>query len=180
MLCWFLPFNHANQPQVYTCALPLKPPSPSHPISSLQAVTEHEVELPVLYSNLRQLSVLHKIMHMFQCSSLSSSHPLVPLLYPQVCSLCLHLYSCSANRVISTIFLDSIYMHQYTIPVFLFLTYFTLYNTLYTHIPQCSLQHWLQQPEHGSHLDVHQQVMDKEVAVPIHNGVLLSHNDFNK
>ena len=33
-----------------------------------------------------------------------------PSLCPQVCSLCLGLYSCSANRFISTIFLDSIYI----------------------------------------------------------------------
>ena len=29
MLCWFLPFNNVSQPQVYTCPLPLEPPS--HP-----------------------------------------------------------------------------------------------------------------------------------------------------
>ena len=49
--------------------------------------------------------------------------PLLPLLFPQVCSLCLCLHCCPANRFISTIFLDSI--------VFLFLTYFTVYNRLY-------------------------------------------------
>ena len=39
-------------------------------------------------------------------------------------------YSCPANRFISTIFLDSTYMCYYTIFVFLFRTYFTLYNRL--------------------------------------------------
>ena len=43
-----------------------------------------------------------------------------------------------------------------------------------TPAPQCSLQHCLQQPGHGSNLDVHQQI-DKEVVVHIHNGILLSH-----
>ena len=47
-------------------------------------------------------------MCMFQCYSLNLSHPLLPLLCPQVCSLCPSLYSCPANRVINTIFLDSI------------------------------------------------------------------------
>ena len=27
-----------------------------------------------------------------------------------------------------------------------------------THVPHCSLQHCLQQPEHGSNLDAHQQM----------------------
>ena len=44
-------------------------------------------------------------MYIFHCCSLSSSHLLLPSLYPQVSSLCLHLYSCPANRFISTIFL---------------------------------------------------------------------------
>ena len=47
----------------------------------------------------------------YQCYSLSLPHPLLPQLCPQVHSLQLHLYSCPANRFISTIFLDSIYMH---------------------------------------------------------------------
>ena len=50
------------------------------------------------------------------------------LLCPQVPSLRLCLYSCPADRFISTIFLDSIHMRSYTKSVFLFLTYFTLYN----------------------------------------------------
>ena len=44
-----------------------------------------------------------------------------------------------------------------------------------THVSHCSLQHYLQQLEHGSNLDAHQQVKDKEVVVHIHNGILLSH-----
>ena len=34
-LCWFLPYNNMNQPSVYICPLPLKPPShlPPHPTS---------------------------------------------------------------------------------------------------------------------------------------------------
>ena len=45
-----------------------------------------------------------------RCYSLISS-PALPLLCPQVHFLCLHLYSCPANWFISTVFLDSIYMH---------------------------------------------------------------------
>ena len=42
---------------------------------------------------------------MYQCYSPILPHPLLPSLYPQTHSLCLHLYSCPANRLISTIFL---------------------------------------------------------------------------
>ena len=44
-----------------------------------------------------------------------------------------------------------------------------------TRVPQCSLQHCLQQLECGSNLDVKQQMMDKKVVVHIHNGILLSY-----
>ena len=47
----------------------------------------------------------------FQCHFFSWPHPLLLPLCPQVCSLCLHLYCCTTNMFISTIFLDSIYMH---------------------------------------------------------------------
>ena len=46
------------------------------------------------------------------------------------CSLHLCLFCCLIYRVIVTIFLNSIYMCYYTILVFFFLTYFTLYNRL--------------------------------------------------
>ena len=65
--------------------------------------------------------------------SLSSPHPLLPLPCPQVHSLHLCLYSCPENRFISTVFLDSIYMHWYVI--FIFLTYFTLYDRPCVHPP---------------------------------------------
>jgi len=55
--------------------------------------------------------ILHMIVYICQCYSLNLSHPLFPSLCPQVHSIHLHLYSCPANRFISTIFLDSIYMH---------------------------------------------------------------------
>ena len=45
-----------------------------------------------------------------QCHFLNSSHPLLPLLCPQANSLHLYLHSFPANRSISTISLDSIYI----------------------------------------------------------------------
>ena len=44
-----------------------------------------------------------------------------------------------------------------------------------TRVPQCLLQHCLQQPGQRSNLDAHQQTMDKKAVVYIHNGILLSH-----
>ena len=67
---------------------------------------------------------------MFQCYSLKSSHPRLLPQSPKVCSLHLCLFCCLAYGVIVTIFLNSIYMHYYTVLVFFFLTYFTLYNRL--------------------------------------------------
>ena len=49
------------------------------------------------------------VMYLFQCYSLKSSHPLLLPLSPKVCSLCLCLLCWPACRIVSTIFLDSIY-----------------------------------------------------------------------
>ena len=50
--------------------------------------------------------------------------------YPYIHSLHLHLYSCPRTRFTCTIFLESTYKQYYMIFVFLFLTYFTLYDRL--------------------------------------------------
>ena len=78
------------------------------------------------------LSILHMVVYMFPCNSPYLSHPLLPILCPHICSQYLNLHCCPANRLISTIFLDSTYICINMIFVFLFLTYFTLYNRLPT------------------------------------------------
>ena len=85
--------------------------------------------------NLYRSSTLHMEIYMFQCYSLKSSHPHLLPQSPKVCSLYLRLLCCLACRIIGTIFLNSIYMHKYTVFAFLFLTYFTLYNRLQVHPP---------------------------------------------
>ena len=83
-------------------------PTPSYP----SKLSEHWVELPVLYRNF-PLAIS------FTCGNvyvpmLLSIHPTLSLpTMSKVCSLCLHLYSCPENRVISIIFLDSIYIYTY-------------------------------------------------------------------
>ena len=102
---------------------------PPHPIS------EGRPSAPALStlfhaSNLDWRSISHMVIYMFQCQSLKSSHPRLLPQNPKVCSLHLCLFCCLAYRVIITIFLNSIYMHYYTVLVFFFLTYFTLFNRL--------------------------------------------------
>ena len=54
-------------------------------------------------------------------------------LSPKAYSLCLCLLCCPACMIIGTIFQDSMCICEYMVFVFLFLTYFTLYNRLYVH-----------------------------------------------
>ena len=62
-------------------------------------------------SNLGWPSISHRVIYMFQCYSLKSSHPRLLPQSPIVCSSHLCLFCCLAYRVIITIFLNSIYMH---------------------------------------------------------------------
>ena len=86
-------------------------------------------------SNLHWSSVLHTVMYMFQCYSLKTSHPCLLPLSPTVCSLYLCLLCCPACKIVGTVFLNSIYMRQYTVFVFLFLTHVPLYYRLQVHPP---------------------------------------------
>ena len=85
-------------------------PPTSQPFPPLWVFTEDWFELPESYRRF-PLAILWVVMYMFQCYSLNSSHPLLPPLCPQVCSLCLCLHCYPTNRFISTIFLDSIYIY---------------------------------------------------------------------
>jgi len=60
-------------------------------------------------SNLDWQSVSH-IIYMFQCYSLTSSHPCLLPQSPKDCSIHLCLFRCLTYRVIITLFLNSIYM----------------------------------------------------------------------
>ena len=102
------------------------PPHPI-PLSCPRAPTSNAL-LHAL--NLHWSSTLHMVIYMFQCYSLKSSHPCLLPHSPKVCSLHLCLFCCLAYRVIVTIFLNSIYMCQYSVLVFFFLIYFTVYNRL--------------------------------------------------
>ena len=108
--------------------LPPHPIPQGHPSAPALSAMSHP-------SNLDWQSVSHMIIHMFQCYSLKSSHPHLLPQSPKVWSLHLCLFCCLAYRAIVTIFLNSIYMRLYTVLVFFFLAYFTLYNRLQFHPP---------------------------------------------
>ena len=122
-----------SQPWVYMCSpswtpspLPPHPIPQGHPSAPARSALSHT-------PNLDWGSISHMVIYMFQCYSLKSSHPCPLPQSPKVCSLHLCLFCCLAYRVIVTIFLNSIYMCWYTVLVFFFLTYFTLYNSLQFH-----------------------------------------------
>ena len=77
--------------------------------------------------------ISYMTLYMFQCHSPKSSHPLPLPQSPKDCSIHQCLFCCLVYRVIFTIFLNSIYMRKYTVLVFFFLAYFTLYNRLQFH-----------------------------------------------
>ena len=75
-------------------------------------------------SNLDLWFVSHMIIYMFQCHYPKSSHPCPLPQSTKDCSIHLCLFCCLSYRVIITTFLNSIYMHYYTVLVFFFLAYF--------------------------------------------------------
>ena len=115
---------------------PVSPPSSTSPWTSPH-LPPHLTLLDCHRAPVWVLWVMHQIpvgclLYIWQCKfpcySLHTSHPLPsPLpLCPQVCSLCLFLQkqkiNCPEKKFISTIFPDSVYMHQYTMFILLFLT----------------------------------------------------------
>ena len=86
-----------------------------------------------------QLSILHLVVYIYPCHSLTSSQ----LTLPPPCvrkshSLRLCLYSCPAPRFMRTIFFFQIlYICQHTVFVFLILTYSTLCDRLQAQPPHC-------------------------------------------
>ena len=128
-----LPYIDMNPPQVYMSSqfwTPLPPPTPYHlPGSSPCTSPKH----PVSCIEHRLALRFYIIVYMFQCHSPKSSHPLPLPQSPKVHSIHLCLFCCLTYRVIITIFLNFICMCQYTVLVFFFLAYFTLYNWLQFH-----------------------------------------------
>ena len=128
ILYWFC---HTSTCIRHRCTRVPNPETPSHLPPHTIPLGHPSAPAPsILYpaSNLDWRFVSYMILYMFQCHSPKSS-PYPLLQSPKDCSIHLCLFCCLAYRVIVTIFLNSIYMHEYTVLVFFFLAYFTLYNS---------------------------------------------------
>ena len=82
------------------------PPHPipqGHPSAPALSTLSHA-------SNVVWQSVSYMVIYMFQCYYLRSSHPRLLPQSPKDCSIYLCLFCCLKYRVITTIFLNSIYM----------------------------------------------------------------------
>ena len=107
VLSWFLSYNSVNQLYVYIYYLPLQSPSP--PPSTPRSSQGTELSSPCYMAASLESSGLHVAVYECQCNTPNlSPSPHTPMSH--VHSLQLHLYSCPANKFISTIFLDATYM----------------------------------------------------------------------
>ena len=105
ILCWLLPYESVNQPQVHICPhlpLPSTPSSPSRSSQStrLSSLCPHSSFTQAIYFTHGNI---YLPMQLFQFVPPAPSSAV-----SKICSLFLHLYSCSAYRFIRTIFLDSV------------------------------------------------------------------------
>ena len=141
MVCQFLLYNKVNQLYIY-----IYPHIPSllhlphtFPIPPLQVVTKHPADLHLLCSCF-PLAIYFTFGSVYMSMPLS---PFIPAYHSSFLCPQVHLYICVFIPVLPLgssesffFFLDSIYMCQHMIFVFLFLTYFTLYDRLQVHPPQ--------------------------------------------
>ena len=140
MVCQFLLYNKMNQLYIYiyqhiSSLLHLPP---TLPIPPLQEVTKHRADHPVLCSCF-PLAIYFTFGSVYMSMPLP---PFVPAYLPPPHVLKSILYVCVFIPFLPIgssqpffFFLDSIYMCQHTVFVFLFLTYFTPYDRLQVHPP---------------------------------------------
>ena len=138
MVCQFLLYNKVNQLYVYIyphISSLLRLP-PTLPIPPLQVVTQHRADLPVLCGCF-PLSILHLVVYICPCHSLTSSQLTLPppRVLKSILYICVFIpvLPLGSSEPLFFVFLDSIYMCQHTVFVFLFLTYFTLQDRLQVH-----------------------------------------------
>ena len=103
--------HQMNQPQGYMCPPHSEPPShlPPH-LTPLGRPRAPALGALLHAPDLLCLSILQMVIYMFQCYFLKSSHPRLLPLSLKVCSLHPCLLCCPACRIVSTIFLNFIYM----------------------------------------------------------------------
>ena len=122
----------------YTHVLSLPNLFPSSSLSHLSACQSTPVCVPWVTEQIPFGYLFYIWYGKFLRYSLHTSHLLPPALPPgpQVCSLCLFLHCCPEKKFISAIFIDSIYMCQCTIIIFLFLTLppFCIIGSMFIHL----------------------------------------------
>ena len=143
MVCQLLLYNKVNQLYIYIyphISFLLRLP-PTLPIPSLQVVTKHRADLLVLCGCF-PLAIYFTFGSVYMSTPLSHFVPAYPSPLPPPRVLKSILYVCIFIPVLPLgssetffFFLDSIYMCQHMVFVFLFLTYFTLYDRLQVHPP---------------------------------------------
>ena len=103
--------HQMNQPQGYMCPPHSERPShlPPH-LTPLGRPRAPALGALLHAPDLLCLSILQMVIYMFQCYFLKSSHPRLLPLSLKVCSLHPCLICCPACRIVSTIFLNFIYM----------------------------------------------------------------------
>ena len=119
---WVLPYIGMNQPQVYTwppSQIPLPPPSPTQPSGSSQCTS---FECPVSCIELG-LVIYFTYGNIHVSVLFSQIIPLSPSPTESKSMFFIYVFFfCFAHWVVIIIFLNSIYMHSYTVLVFFFLT----------------------------------------------------------
>ena len=140
MLCWFLLYNNMNQLQMYTCPLPRELPSRfPHPTPlGCHSVPDWDPCVPQREAVSSSFPLALRVTHGTVSMSVLLSQLTPPCPYPTVST---SLFSTSVSlfvpcRQVRLYHFSRfhIYMH-YTIFIFLFLTYFTLYDRLQDNIP---------------------------------------------
>ena len=144
MVCQFLLYNKVNQLDIYIYShiSSLLHLPPTLPIPPPQLVTKHPADLPVLcgYFPLAIYFTFGSV-YMSMPLSLCPSLPFPLRVSSSPFSMSVYLFL-SCPQVLQnhfffsfSFFLDSICMCQHTVFVFLFLTYFILYDRLQVHTP---------------------------------------------
>ena len=114
-----------------------------------QVITETQLSSLCYTAASQRLFILHMVMYMCQCYLFHLSHPLLPLLWTQVRSLCF--YSYSANRFICTI------------PTTLKRSWSGGLQQLRIHLPMQGTQIWSLVRELGSHVLKHNYVCTQQI-----------------
>ena len=139
MLCQFLLYNKVKQLYVYIYShIPslLRLP-PNLPIKPLQVVTKHGADLPVLCGCF-PLAIYFTFGRVYMSVLLTHFVPAYtspPRVLKSVFYVCVFTPVLPLGSSEPFFFLDTMYVCQHTVFVYLFLTYFTLYDRLQVNQP---------------------------------------------